>query len=401
MKVAVVGGGAAGFFAAISIKQHHSKAEVHILEKSQEVLSKVKISGGGRCNVTHQCNRISEMVKHYPRGSKLLKKVFGSFFTTDTLAFFESRGVAIKAEADGRMFPVTDQSQSIIDCLMNETKSLGIEILYKQRVKSIASHSNRVELNVNGSCQNYDKVILATGGVPNIKGFQWLDNLKLNIVSPVPSLFTFNLTKNPITELQGVSLERVLVELEGAKWKAEGPILITHWGFSGPAVLRLSAFAAEWLHGKNYEYVVKVNWWNQANEEVVRSEVKALLNASPKRKLANLSPPQIPSRLWVFLLHKAEIKRDARSVDLSKKHFNKLINVLTNDAYPAKGKTTFKEEFVTCGGVDLSEIKADSMALKSNPNIYLAGELLNVDGVTGGFNFQAAWSTGYLAGKLL
>jgi predicted Rossmann fold flavoprotein len=225
--------------------------------------------------------------------------------------------------------------------------------------------------------------------------------LGLNIVSPVPSLFTFNLPKNEVTQLQGVAVKNAIVQLEGTKWKAEGPMLITHWGFSGPAVLRLSAFAAEWLHDKHYEYAVKVNWWNETNEEIVRLSLKEHFAASPKRKLANIPPEHLPSRLWVYLLEKAEITPDTRSVDLAKKQFNKLVNLLTNDRYEAKGKPPFKEEFVTCGGIDLSEIKTSSMALKHHPNIYAAGELLNIDGVTGGFNFQAAWSTGYLAGKLL
>lgn len=400
MKVAIVGGGAAGLFAAISVKQHHEAAQVEILEKSEQVLAKVKISGGGRCNVTHQCFRIPEMVANYPRGSKLLKRVFRQFFTTDTIEFFESRGVPIKAEADGRMFPTTNRSQSIIDCLVETAESHQIRILFDQRVREILPQNDGAKLLVNGSYRDYDKVILATGGSPNKRGFDWLQALNVKVVSPVPSLFTFNVPKNEVTELQGVAVQKATVQIEGAKWKTQGPLLITHWGFSGPAVLRLSAFSAEWLHEKNYEYTVKINWMSETNEEVVRAIIREKLAEESKKKMGNIRLDDIPVRLWLYLLYKADINEEMRCSELPKKSLNRLINLLTNDAYLAKGKTTFKEEFVTCGGIDLSEVHADTMALKKHPSIYVAGELLNVDGVTGGFNFQAAWSTGFVAGKL-
>lgn len=401
MKVAIIGGGAAGIFAAISAKTHHPEAVVEVFEKSDRLLGKVKISGGGRCNVTHHCDRISEMVKHYPRGDKFLKKVFGQFFTKDTIAFYESRGVSLKVESDGRMFPVTDNSQSIIDCLLQEAQRLKVKIQMNQRIKSMAVENEKVKLSFPNRTETFDKVIVATGGSPNKKGLEWLESLGLSIVNPVPSLFTFNLPKDPIRDLMGLAVENAFVKIQGTKWKAEGPLLITHWGMSGPAVLRLSAFAAEWLSQEGYNYQVVVNWLNEPNEEIVRTTINSWKTEHPKKKIINLGFDGIPNRLWAFLLVKSGIDTEQNIIDVPKKDINRLINHLTNDVYEAKGKTTFKEEFVTCGGVDLSEVNSKSMQSKKHPQLYFAGEVLNIDGVTGGFNFQAAWSTGFVAGKLL
>ncbi len=401
MKVAIIGGGAAGIFAAISAKTHHPEAVVEVFEKSDRLLGKVKISGGGRCNVTHHCDRISEMVKNYPRGDKFLKKVFGQFFTKDTIAFYESRSVSLKVESDGRMFPVTDNSQSIIDCLLQEAQRLKVKIQMNQRIKSMAVENEKVKLSFPNRTETFDKVIVATGGSPNKKGLEWLESLGLSIVNPVPSLFTFNLPKDPIRDLMGLAVENAFVKIQGTKWKAEGPLLITHWGMSGPAVLRLSAFAAEWLSQEGYNYQVVVNWLNEPNEEIVRTTLNSWKTEHPKKKIINLGFDGIPNRLWAFLLTKSGIDTEQNIIDIPKKDINRLINHLTNDVYEAKGKTTFKEEFVTCGGVDLSEVNSKSMQSKKHPQLYFAGEVLNIDGVTGGFNFQAAWSTGFVAGKLL
>ena len=401
MKVAIIGGGAAGIFAAISAKTHQPEAVVEVFEKSDRLLGKVKISGGGRCNVTHHCDRISEMVKNYPRGDKFLKKVFGQFFTKDTIAFYESRGVSLKVESDGRMFPVTDNSQSIIDCLLQEAQRLKVKIQMNQRIKSMAVENEKVKLSFPNRTETFDKVIVATGGSPNKKGLEWLESLGLSIVNPVPSLFTFNLPKDPIRDLMGLAVENAFVKIQGTKWKAEGPLLITHWGMSGPAVLRLSAFAAEWLSQEGYNYQVVVNWLNEPNEEIVRTTLNSWKTEHPKKKIINLGFDGIPNRLWTFLLVKSGIDTEQNIIDIPKKDINRLINHLTNDVYEAKGKTTFKEEFVTCGGVDLSEVNSKSMQSKKYPQLYFAGEVLNIDGVTGGFNFQAAWSTGFVAGKLL
>lgn len=399
MEVAVIGGGAAGFFAAISCKAHHPEAKVTIYEKSDKLLAKVKVSGGGRCNVTHACLSISELAKNYPRGEKHLKKSFAQFSVKDTIAWFESRGVKLKTEEDGRMFPVSDSSQSIIDCLIKETQKVGIVVQLHQPVLSIEKTSNGFKLLLNGERRIYpEKIIIASGGSPKLSGFEWLVKLGHTIEPPVPSLFTFNMPKEKIKELMGVTANPVSIHIQGSKLKQEGALLITHWGMSGPAVLKLSAWGARTLHDLKYRFKVQVNWFGK-NEHEVREQLTIELEELRRRKLANKNPFQLANRLWMFLLERAEINPDTTWSDLPKIKFNKLLNTLLNDEYEVDGKTTFKEEFVTCGGISLQNVEMDTMQSKICEGLYFAGEVLDIDGVTGGFNFQAAWTTGFIAGK--
>ena len=399
-KVAVIGGGAAGFFAAISCKTHHPNDEVIIFEKTSKLLAKVKVSGGGRCNVTNALDKQSEFSKCYPRGSKFLKKGFTQFNNKDTIKWFESRGVELKTEPDNRMFPVTNDAQTIINCLLKEVDLLGIKV-EKKAIESIEKEDQLYLLGVKEGTQlKFDHVIVATGGSPKISGFNWLEDLGHQIENPAPSLFTFNMPNEAIKSLMGVIASNATVRIIGTKFSYSGPVLITHWGLSGPAILKLSAFAARYLQELNYNFQIQVNWTGHINEEALREFIEVKMVAIKKKKMSNANPFEFPSRLWEFLLDKAKINSDKIWMELGKKQFNKLVNTLTNDIYTVNGKTTFKEEFVTCGGVNLSEISANTMESKINKGLYFAGEVMDIDGITGGFNFQAAWTTGFIAGKL-
>ncbi|MBO6584546.1 MAG: NAD(P)/FAD-dependent oxidoreductase [Gracilimonas sp.] len=401
LQVAVIGGGAAGFFSAISAKRHHPEAKVTIYEKTDKLLAKVRISGGGRCNVTHHCFDIRELVKFYPRGERPLKKAFGMWSPTDTVHWFESRGVELKTESDGRMFPVTDDSETIINCLMEETQKLGIGIKTKSNIKSISKTENGYELGFHrGGRTSADKVIVATGGSPRTKGFDWLRELGHEIEEPVPSLFTFNMPDEPIKELMGVVAEPVAIKIMGSNLSSSGPLLITHWGMSGPAVLKLSAFGARDFHAMDYDFKILLNWTGERPEQEVRSILKEVEDNHPKKKIANVNPFELPGRLWEFLLGKLDLSDDMIWQNMGKKNINRLVHLLTNDVYQVKGKTTFKEEFVTCGGISLTDVDMKTMESRKSPDLYFAGEVLDIDGVTGGFNFQAAWTTGYISGKL-
>jgi len=401
LQVAVIGGGAAGFFAAISAKTHHPEAKVTIYEKSNKLLSKVRISGGGRCNVTHHCFDVRELVKFYPRGERPLKKAFGQFSPTDTISWFEQRGVKLKTEPDGRMFPTTDNSQTIIDTLMQETRKLGIGIQTKANIKKLKKVEEGYELNLHrGGRLHADKVIVATGGSPRPNGFDWLRELDHEIEEPVPSLFTFNMPNEPIKELMGVVADPVSVKIMGSKLQSSGPLLITHWGMSGPAILKLSAFGARELNEKEYEFKVLVNWTGERAEQEVRAILKEVVREHGMKKIRNVNPFHLPGRLWEFLIGKLELGDNMIWQNMGKKNINRLVHLLTNDEYQVQGKTTFKEEFVTCGGISLQDVDIKTMESRKSPDLYFAGEVLDIDGVTGGFNFQAAWTTGYIAGKL-
>lgn len=401
LKVGIIGGGAAGFFAAISCKQHHPNADVIILEKSTKTLAKVKISGGGRCNVTNATYSISELSKNYPRGEKQLKKAFSQFMTTDTVEWFESRGVELVTQDDKCIFPKAQDSQVIIDCLMNEVNKFGITIKIQTHIEAIIAKENGYELSIRGQKPMvFNKIILASGGQPKMSGLQWLADLGHKIEPPVPSLFTFNMPKNPVTELMGVVVNPASVKIPGTKLQDDGPLLITHWGMSGPAILKLSAWGARVLEEKNYQFKILVNWLNQKNEEAVRVLVQCAISELGGKMIKNTNPFEIPNRLWIFLLSKYDINEELRWSELGKKVKNKMVQLLYIDEYEVSGKTTFKEEFVTCGGVSLSDVNIRTMESKICPGIYFSGELLDIDGITGGFNFQAAWTTGFIAGKL-
>ena len=396
MEIAVIGGGASGFMAAITAKQTNPNARVTIFEKTDKVLSKVKISGGGRCNVTNATFSVSQLIKNYPRGGKKLKKPFNLFNTNHTIDWFEKRGVRLKTEADNRMFPESNTSETIINCLVETAESLKIRLSYKSKVTSINPIDKGIELDINEQKLLFDKVIIASGGTPKKEGLDWLKNLGYRIVNPVPSLFTFNLVDKSICKLMGLSLPNVTTSIQGTKLKNEGALLITHWGFSGPAILKLSAWGANELAKSSYNFSVGVNWLG-INEEELRVQFSTITDS---RKLMHKHNPfDVPKRLWKFILDKLEISDSQIWGELTKKNKNRLINTLINDAFEVRGKTTFKEEFVSCGGINLSDINMNTMESKLHKGVYFAGEILNIDGVTGGFNFQAAWTTGYLAGK--
>lgn len=401
MKVAVIGGGAAGFFSAISVKENYPNASVTIFEKTTKVLSKVKVSGGGRCNVTNGTTSIADLAKAYPRGGKKMKKALKIFNTKHTIEWFESRGVPLKIESSNHVFPVSDDSQTVIDCFMKACKQLKINIKTKSPIQKIIPTENGLEVEFsNEQKAHFDKIIVATGGSPKRKGLEWLEALGHKIENPVPSLFTFNMKKQPITELMGVAVKEALVTIQGTKLKMSAPLLITHWGMSGPAILKLSAFGARLLSDMNYEFKAQVNWTAIQNVNVVQEDLQNIVNNHPQKQLQNLKPYGLPERLWNYLLAKAELATDKKWSELGKKGVNKLTSILTYDVYQVRGKTTFKEEFVTCGGVSLESIDFNTMQSRVCKNLYFAGEVMDVDGITGGYNFQAAWTTGFIAGML-
>lgn len=400
MKVAIIGGGAAGFFSAFSVKKHYPKTEVIIYEKTDKALSKVKISGGGRCNVTHDCLKVADLVANYPRGGKKLKKVFGQFNVNHTLAWFKDRNVKLKTEKDGRIFPESNSSMTIIGCFLDELNRCSVKINFESKVHAINNKDGGFELKINDEILFFDNVIVTTGGGPKKESFNWLESLGQEIIDPVPSLFTFNIPNSPIIEFSGVAVPKAIVKIPGSNIQEEGPMLVTHWGLSGPAVLRASAFGARLLSEKGYDFQVLINWTGIVNEDEVRKLLYRHFMNYSKKKVQNIPTFDVPQRLWNFLLNKAEIPLKKVSGELSKKEKNTLVNTLVNDDFHVQGKSTFKEEFVTCGGVALSGIDLKTMQSKVVPNLYFAGEVLDIDGVTGGFNFQSAWSTAYVAGML-
>ena len=407
MNIIVIGGGAAGFFGAIACANANPEAQVTILEKSNKLLSKVRVSGGGRCNVTHHCFVPSVLSQHYPRGAKQLKEAFKIFGATETIAWFEKRGVKLKAEADGRMFPVTDNSETIIDCLLQEARRVGVSIKTGTGVEKIIPQSingepNGFKLDLgNGQSITTDKVLVCTGGNPKSQAYDWLRALGHEIQEPVPSLFTFNVPNNALKDLMGVSVPKAKVRIAGQKLEYEGPLLITHWGYSGPAVLKLSAWGARLFHDLGYTFTALINWIPEYTEEALREQLQQYRQAHPKKVVSSNPMFGLPQRLWKALTILAEIPEETRWAELPGKNTNKLVEALHRAPFEVKGKTTFKEEFVTCGGVDLSQVNMKTMESRVHPGLYFAGEVLNIDGITGGFNFQAAWTTGYLAGQAM
>ncbi|MBL0341964.1 MAG: NAD(P)/FAD-dependent oxidoreductase [Bacteroidetes bacterium] len=399
MKLAVIGGGAAGFFAAIHGAQRG--LETVILEKSNKILAKVKVSGGGRCNVTNVVTDPTLLVKNYPRGHRgELRGPFTKFSTIDTVNWFELKGVKIKAEADGRMFPVTDSSQTIIDCLVAESKMNNIKIHTGSTVTKIERSENGFLLELDSTLSLYfDYVIVATGGSPNLSSYSWLVNLGHTIIPPVPSLFTFNIPDSPFIKIMGVSVQDVKIKILNSAFEENGPLLFTHWGISGPAVLKLSAWGARWLAENGYNFSISINFIPPFNEEQVYEKLMEHSFQNKLKKVCNTSQFNIPSRLWELLCKRTSIDEHKRWSETSKASLRKLSQQLVACQLNVKGKTTFKEEFVTCGGVDLKEVNMKTMESKLIPGLYFAGEILNIDGVTGGFNFQAAWTTGFIAGS--
>lgn len=395
----VIGGGAAGFFCAVNAARMHPGLRVTVVEKSNKLLAKVKVSGGGRCNTTHACFDIPELVKRYPRGQNFVKKAFHSFNTNDTITWFGERGVQLKTEADGRMFPVTDDSQTIINCLLKEADKYNVKIRLQCEVQSITAAAKGFELHTSTGTMQADFVCIACGGYPKSAMFEWLRKLGHTIAEPVPSLFTCNMPGNPVTQLMGVAVERAAVKVAGTKLAEEGPLLITHWGMSGPAILRLSAWGARQLADMNYHFTLLVNWLPGQTEQDLRNAWQSYRDEYAGMKTGNKNPFGLPNRLWLYLLAASDINPDIRWAEIPAKEQNRLIRNLTAQEFPVKGKTTFKEEFVTCGGIHLSEVDPNTMQSRKQPGIYFAGEILDVDGVTGGFNFQHAWTSGWIAAR--
>lgn len=399
MKVIVVGGGAAGFFGAIACAEANPGYQVTILEKTRQLLTKVKISGGGRCNVTHACFDPAVLVLNYPRGQKALRGPFSQFQPRDTIHWFESRGVKLKTEADGRMFPVTDSSQTIIDILMHEAKRKNIAIQLETNVSSISYQANqgfRLETK-NDQVLGCDRLLIATGSNPSI--YAQIQSLGHTIVPLVPSLFTFNIPESPLHDLSGVSIPNATLKIEGTALNQNGPLLITHWGFSGPAVLKLSAFGARILHEMNYKANLIINWIPSVSQEEVLSKLVEAKSTFPARQVSTECPYEFPKSLWKKLVELSGIAVDQRYAAMSKLQMQALVKILTADRYNIDGKSVYKDEFVTCGGVALEEVNFKTMESKLCPGLFFAGEVLDIDGVTGGFNFQNAWTTSWIAGK--
>jgi predicted Rossmann fold flavoprotein len=406
-KLIVIGGGAAGFFCAVNAASQNNNLEVTIVEKTNKLLSKVKVSGGGRCNVTHACFSIAEMIKKYPRGERFLKQAFHHFFTSDTIEWFQKRNIKLKTEVDGRMFPESNSSETIINCLLQEANKYDVQILMNHEVVKI----EKILLNNNinsfqllfkdGLVLQSDFVCIACGGYQKEDQYKWITNLGYTFEKPYPSLFTFNISKNPITDLMGISVENAEVKINGTKLSQTGPVLITHWGFSGPAVLKLSAFAAKQLATLQYHFSISINWISNYNENSLLEKFKSIRLEIASKKIVNKNPFNLPQRLWEYHLNYCGIKAELRWADLPSKQQNILVKQLCSQQFTVNGKTTFKEEFVTAGGIKLNEIDANTMASKIVPNLFFAGEILDVDGITGGFNFQHAWTSGFIASKEL
>ena len=396
--VICVGGGAAGFFTAINIAEKNPKFKVAILERGKEVLTKVRISGGGRCNVTHACFEPNELVKFYPRGEKELKGPFNQFCSGDTIEWFEKHGVELKIEEDGRMFPVSNSSQTIIDCFMDAASKAGIKTLTSQSVQSLFKADDFWKIDTQHDKFTATKLVLSTGSNP--KMWEMIAGLGHCIIEPVPSLFTFNITDKRIKELPGVSTWAT-VKVKNTKLEATGPLLVTHWGMSGPAILKLSAWGARILAEKKYQFAISVNWLNDMDLAEAENLLKKYKQEEAKKQISKRAPFDFPNRLWENLVLAAGILVETKWADLSKMQMKNLAEQLTEGTYQVSGKSTFKDEFVTAGGVDLKEINFKNMSSKILPNFYVSGEVLDIDAITGGFNFQACWSEAWLISQHL
>jgi predicted Rossmann fold flavoprotein len=394
--VIIIGGGAAGFFAAINIAEQNPKLSIAILERGKEVLTKVKVSGGGRCNVTHAEFIPSELVQHYPRGEKELLGPFHTFMTGDTVEWFEKRGVELKIEEDARMFPVSDSSQTIIDCFTNEVNRFGITLLKSYLVKNIVTQNNLWNIETNQETFISKKLLVATGS--NTKIWELMQNLGHSIVEPVPSLFTFNIKDNRIKDIPGVVAQKVAIKIVNSDLEAEGPLLITHWGMSAPAILKLSAFGALELAKRNYKFKIEINFIQTSFEDCLVF-LKQVKQSSIKKKVFNSLQFELPKRLWQQLVLASNISNEMRWQDLNRNQLEQLTSQLTKAVFNVNGKSTFKEEFVTAGGIDLKEVNFKTFESRLYKNLYFAGEILNIDAVTGGFNFQNAWTGAYIAAK--
>jgi len=405
MKIAIIGAGAAGCFAAANIP-HRNGVEVAVFEKTGKALQKVKVSGGGRCNVTHHCFDIPEIITRYPRGKQMLRKSLYGFGPQQTIAWFAERGVSLKTEDDGRMFPTTDDSQTIIDCIWQEMMRQKVQVYYHKSVKSISKEKgevfNRYIIQfADTSVYAADVIIIATGGFPKAEQYQWLEALGHSIEKPVPSLFTFNMPGDAITSLMGVSVPAATIKITGSKITQSGPLLITHWGMSGPAVLKTSAYAARELAECSYQFSIIINWLHTTSDNDLKEIIQGMRTTQGKQLVIQKNPFGLPRRLWEYLAQLCGITEQMRWGELPAAAQNKLTEHLLRDNHKVAGKTTFKEEFVTCGGIQLNEIDPQTMESRICKRIYFAGEIIDADGITGGYNFQHAWSSAAAAAKAI
>ena len=387
MRTAVIGGGAAGFFLAVNLKEMMPEMEVTIFERSQRVLSKVEISGGGRCNCTNSFAQVRDLSQVYPRGHRLMKRLFNVFDHEAAYEWFERHGVPLVTQDDECVFPAAQDSHAIIDCFLSLARQYHIQIITATKVQSLTDVSS------------YDFVAVTTGGSPKGEGLRWLAEMGHEIESPVPSLFTFNITDERLRALQGLVANGAVTHIPGTKFRAEGPLLITHWGMSGPAVLKVSSYAARHLAEHDYQSPLSVNWTGLTEAEV-QTALGEMTVRQPQKQLPTYNPFGLSQRLWAFLLERALSARSSvRWGELNKKDVNRLVNVLTNDSYQIAGRAAFKDEFVTCGGISLRAVNPSTLESRHVPRLYFAGEVLDIDGITGGFNFQAAWTTAYTVAR--
>ncbi len=404
MNIAIIGGGAAGYFAAVNIMEMAPSSQVTIYEAASRSLAKVAVSGGGRCNLTNSFEEVADLRQVYPRGAKLMKSVFRTFDHVSTQRWFEERGVELVTQSDQCIFPASQDAQQIVSTLMGLALELGVVVKHSHRVERIERRGGGEGYTISFrdaklADRDFDSVVVTTGGSPRVEGFEMFCELELPIVSPVPSLFSFNIPDDPITQLMGTVVDPARVSLRGSRLKSSGALLITHWGVSGPAVLKLSSHGARELKERGYNGVVAINWLNDRGQEEVLEELQRFIANNGAKMVTTLNPFGLTSRLWCELLRRASISEERRCAELGSKGVNRLVEVLTGDEYQVSGKSTFKEELVTCGGVSLKAIDYSSMEAKRYPNLYFAGEVLDVDAVTGGFNLQAAWSMAYVVAK--
>lgn len=401
MDIAIIGGGAAGFMAAIVARRTNPASKVTIFERAQKVLAKVEITGGGRCNVTNSFAAITDMKQAYPRGHKLMKRLMKTFSHEDTYRWFEQHGVPLVTQEDECVFPKVQDSHAIINCLVRQANELGVTICCQHRLVNIhRMEDGRLKLEFeNGSHRVFHRTIITTGGSPNGRGLQYLTQLGHDIEPPVPSLFTFNIKDRAFCDLMGTVVEPVVTTIPGTKLRAKGPLLVTHWGVSGPAVLKLSSYAARLLAENDYKAPLAISWTGELTRQEVEENLLKLQTANPRKQVATLHPFGLASRLWLYILSKLDIDAVKPWAEIGRKTLNRMIETLVNDQYIIAGKGAFRDEFVTCGGVSLSSVNSKTLESKVCPNLFFAGEVLDIDAITGGFNLQAAWTTGVVAGQ--
>lgn len=401
MDIAIIGGGAAGFMAAIMARRTNPSSKVTIFERAQKVLAKVELTGGGRCNVTNSFAAITDMKQAYPRGHKLMKRLMKTFSHEDTYRWFERHGVPLVTQEDECVFPKAQDSHAIINCLVRQANELGVTICFRHRLVNIHKmEDGRLKLEFeNGAHRVFHRTIITTGGSPNGRGLQYLAQLGHEIEAPVPSLFTFNIKDRAFCDLMGTVVDPVVTTIPGTKLRAKGPLLVTHWGVSGPAALKLSSYAARLLAENDYKTPLAISWTGELTRQEVEENLLKLQTASPRKQVATLHPFGLPSRLWLYMLSKLGIDAVKPWAEIGRKTLNRMIETLANDQYTIAGKGAFREEFVTCGGVSLSSVNSKTLESKVCPNLFFAGEVLDIDAITGGFNLQAAWTTGVVAGQ--